>query len=250
MSCSNHHPNLTRKPRMSVRQVWKRKTPLPKSSPTRHNNSTPPPSRNTTHSISPPMNYPQRDQIIHQLYTVSSLIDSQTSTPSSPPHPMVQPPTNAQVGGNHSANITAKKVCESRFYWPSIFKDANKYVCEVFDVRRLDFMGPFPQSRGNKYILVAVDYVSKLFEAQALPTNAARVVVKFLRSLFARFGVPKALISDKGTHFCNFQLEKALQRYGVTHKLSTSYHRQSNGQTEVTNRAIKRILERSVGVQS
>ncbi|GJT54818.1 putative reverse transcriptase domain-containing protein [Tanacetum coccineum] len=98
MSCSNHHPNLTRKPRMSVRQVWKRKTPLPKSSPTRHNNSTPPPSRNTTHSISPPMNYPQRDQIIHQLYTVSSLIDSQTSTPSSPPHPMVQPPTNAQVG--------------------------------------------------------------------------------------------------------------------------------------------------------
>ncbi|GJW70933.1 reverse transcriptase domain-containing protein [Tanacetum coccineum] len=151
------------------------------------------------------------------------------------------------TGGNHSANITAKKVCESRFYWPSIFKDANKYVCEVFDVRRLDFMGPFPQSRGNKYILVAVDYVSKLFEAQALPTNAARVVVKFLRSLFARFGVPKALISDKGTHFCNFQLEKALQRYGVTHKLSTSYHRQSNGQTEVTNRAIKRILERSVG---
>ncbi|GKF00540.1 hypothetical protein Tco_0023890, partial [Tanacetum coccineum] len=96
MSCLNHHPNLTRKPRMSVRQVWKRKTPLPKLSPTRHNNSTPPPSRNTTHSISPPMNYPQRDQIIHQLYIVSSLIDSQTSIPSSPPHPMVQPPTNAQ----------------------------------------------------------------------------------------------------------------------------------------------------------
>ncbi|GJU93187.1 reverse transcriptase domain-containing protein [Tanacetum coccineum] len=83
--------------------------------------------------------------------------------------------------------------------------------------------------------------------AQALPTNDARVVVKFLRSLFARFGVPKALISDRGTYFCNSQLEKALQRYGVTHKLSTAYHPQSNGQTEVTNRAIKRILERSVG---
>ncbi|GJU88500.1 reverse transcriptase domain-containing protein [Tanacetum coccineum] len=61
------------------------------------------------------------------------------------------------------------------------------------------------------------------------------------------FGVPKALISDRGTHFCNFQLEKALRRYGVTHKLFTAYHPQSNGQTEVTNRAIKRILERSVG---
>ncbi|GJU43684.1 reverse transcriptase domain-containing protein [Tanacetum coccineum] len=109
------------------------------------------------------------------------------------------------------------------------------------------FMGPFPQSRGNKYILVAVDYVSKWVEAQALPTNDARVVVKFLRSLFAWFGVPKALISDRGTHFCNSQLEKALQRYGVTHKLSTPYHPQSNGQTEVTNMAIKCILERSVG---
>ncbi|GJX43957.1 reverse transcriptase domain-containing protein [Tanacetum coccineum] len=94
---------------------------------------------------------------------------------------------------------------------------------------------------------VAVDYVSKWVEAQALPTNDALVVVKFLRSLFARFGVPKALISDRGTHFCNSQLEKALQRYDVTHKLSTTYHPQSNGQTEVNNRAIKRILERSVG---
>ncbi|GJZ50938.1 putative nucleotidyltransferase, ribonuclease H [Tanacetum coccineum] len=168
------------------------------------------------------------------------------------------------TGGHHSANITAKKVYESGFYWPSVFKDANEYVrrcdacqrsgnissrnkmpqnniqvCEVFDVWGLDFMGPFPQSRGNKYILVAVDYVSKWVEAQALPTNDARVVVKFLRSLFARFGVPKALISDKGTHFCNSQLEKALQRYGVTHKLSTAYHPQSNGQTEVTNRAFR-----------
>ncbi|GJT23597.1 reverse transcriptase domain-containing protein [Tanacetum coccineum] len=115
----------------------------------------------------------------------------------------------------------------SGFYWPRVFKDANEYC--------------------NKYILVAVDYVSKWVEAQALPMNDAHVVVKFLRSLFARFGVPKALISDRGTQFCNSQLEKALQRYGVTHKLSTAYHPQSNGQTEVTNRAIKRILERSVG---
>ncbi|GJV99753.1 reverse transcriptase domain-containing protein [Tanacetum coccineum] len=64
--------------------------------------------------------------------------------------------------------------------------------------------------------------------------------------LFARFEVPKALISDRGTHFCNFQLEKALRKYEVTHKLSTAYHPQTNGQTEVTNRAIKRILESSV----
>ncbi|GKB98167.1 reverse transcriptase domain-containing protein, partial [Tanacetum coccineum] len=127
------------------------------------------------------------------------------------------------TGRHHSANITTKKVYESGFYWPSVFKDANEYVrrcdaCqrsgnissmneipqnniqvyEVFDVWGLDFMGPFPNSKGNKYILVAVDYVSKLIEAQALPTNDARVMVKFLRELFARFGIPKALISDRG----------------------------------------------------
>ncbi|GJS25191.1 reverse transcriptase domain-containing protein [Tanacetum coccineum] len=124
----------------------------------------------------------------------------------------------------------------------------NIQVCEVFNVWGLDFMGPFPKARGNKYILVAIDYVSKWVESQELPTNDARIVVKFLRQLFARFGVPKALISDRGTHFCNSQLEKALQRYGVTNKLSTAYHPQSNGQTKVTNRAIKRILERSVWV--
>ncbi|GJX07888.1 reverse transcriptase domain-containing protein [Tanacetum coccineum] len=91
--------------------------------------------------------------------------------------------------GHHSASVTARKVYESRFYWPSIFKDAKEYVmkCDAY------FMGLFPDSRGKKYILVAVDYVSKWVEA--LPMNDARVVVKFLRGLFARFGVPKALIS-------------------------------------------------------
>ncbi|GJS95589.1 reverse transcriptase domain-containing protein, partial [Tanacetum coccineum] len=143
------------------------------------------------------------------------------------------------TGGHHSASITRRKVYESGFFWPSIFKDVKDYG--------MDFMGPFPNSRGNKYILVAVDYVSKWVEAQALPTNDVRVVVKFLRGLFARFGVPKALIIDRGTHFCNYQLEKDLQKYGVTHKLSTAYLPQYNGQTEVTNTAIKRILERSVG---
>ncbi|GJW49387.1 reverse transcriptase domain-containing protein [Tanacetum coccineum] len=70
-------------------------------------------------------------------------------------------------------------------------------VCEIFDVWGIDFMGPFPSSRGKKYILVAVDYLSKWVEAKALPTNDARVVVKFLKYLFARFGTPRAIISDR-----------------------------------------------------
>nr|GEZ78862.1 reverse transcriptase domain-containing protein [Tanacetum cinerariifolium] len=120
-------------------------------------------------------------------------------------------------------------------------------VCEIFDVWGIDFMGPFPNSKGNKYILVAVDYLSKWVEAKALPTNDGRVVVKFLKSLFSRFGTLKAIISDRGTHFCNDQFAKVMSKYGATHRLSTAYHPQTSGQIEVTNRGLKRILERTVG---
>ncbi|GJU85280.1 reverse transcriptase domain-containing protein [Tanacetum coccineum] len=127
------------------------------------------------------------------------------------------------TGGHHSANLTARKVFDAGFFWPTIYRDAHMMikscdtcqrqgkisqrdempqnsiqVCEIFDVWGIDFMGPFPSSRGNKYILVAVDYLSKWVEAKALPTNDARVVVKFLKSLFARFGTPRAIISVRG----------------------------------------------------
>nr|GFB87647.1 reverse transcriptase domain-containing protein [Tanacetum cinerariifolium] len=120
-------------------------------------------------------------------------------------------------------------------------------ICEIFNVWGIDFMGPFLSSKGNKYILVDVDYLSKWVEAKALPTNDARVVVKFLKSLFSRFGTPKAIISDRGTHFCNDQFSRVMAKYGVTHRLSTAYHPQTRGQVEVTNRGLKRILERTVG---
>nr|GEW89571.1 reverse transcriptase domain-containing protein [Tanacetum cinerariifolium] len=94
-------------------------------------------------------------------------------------------------------------------------------VCKIFDVWGNDFMGPFPSSRGNKYILVAVDYLSKYVEAKELPTNNARVVCKFLKSLFTRFGTPRAIISDRSTHFCNNQFTMVMLKYGVTHRLAT-----------------------------
>nr|GEW61789.1 reverse transcriptase domain-containing protein [Tanacetum cinerariifolium] len=101
--------------------------------------------------------------------------------------------------------------------------------------------------RGNKYILVAVDYLSKWVEAKALPTNDARVVFKFLKNLFTRFGTPQAIISDRGTHLCNDQFEKVMQKFGLTHRLATPYHPQTSGQVEVSTRGLKRILERKVG---
>ncbi|GJU10258.1 reverse transcriptase domain-containing protein [Tanacetum coccineum] len=112
---------------------------------------------------------------------------------------------NGPTGGHHGANLTAKKVFDAGFFWPMIYKDAHELVkncdscqrqgkisqrdempqnsiqvCEIFDVWGIDFIGSFPSSRGNKYILVAVDYLSKWVEAKALPTNDARVVCKFL----------------------------------------------------------------------
>ncbi|GJT22074.1 reverse transcriptase domain-containing protein [Tanacetum coccineum] len=113
-------------------------------------------------------------------------------------------------------------VLDLGFYWPTIIKEAhtlvrlceacqkigniskrdeipltNIQVCEIFNVWGIDFMGPFPKSHKFVYILVAVDYVSKWVEAQALPTNDAQVVITFLKKLFCRFGMPKALISDR-----------------------------------------------------
>nr|GFA95347.1 reverse transcriptase domain-containing protein [Tanacetum cinerariifolium] len=111
-------------------------------------------------------------------------------------------------------------------------------ICENFDVWGIDFMGPFPSSKCNKYILVAFDYLSKWVEAKALPTNNARVVVKFLKSLFS---------CDRGTHFCNDKFLRVMEKYGVTHRLSTAYHPQISGQVEVTNRGLKRILEKTMG---
>nr|GEU31912.1 reverse transcriptase domain-containing protein [Tanacetum cinerariifolium] len=94
---------------------------------------------------------------------------------------------------------------------------------------------PFPSLRGNMYILVAVDYLSKWAEAKALPTNDARVVVKFLKSLLARFGTPRAIISDRGTYFCNDKFSKVMSKYGVTHRLAIAYHLQTSGQVKVSN---------------
>ncbi|GJT25425.1 reverse transcriptase domain-containing protein [Tanacetum coccineum] len=107
-------------------------------------------------------------------------------------------------------------------------------------------MGPFLKSHKYAYILVAIDYVSKWAKAEALPTNDARVVVNFLKKLFSRFEILKALISDRGTHFCNRQMEKILKKYGVHHRIATAYHPKTSGQVENTNRALKRILEKTV----
>ena len=111
-----------------------------------------------------------------------------------------------------------------REYFQEAWNPSTSEV-ELFDVWGIDFMGPFPPSYNNLYILMAVDYVSKWVEVIATPTNDSKVVIKlFKKNNFTRFGMPRALLSDNGAHFWNKPLESILKKYGVFHKVATPYH--------------------------
>nr|GFA05697.1 reverse transcriptase domain-containing protein [Tanacetum cinerariifolium] len=125
---------------------------------------------------------------------------------------------------------------EHKSYWA--LKHAN------FD---LQTAGGHKKVQLNELNELPVDYLSKWVEAKVLPTNDARVVCKFLKNLFAIFGTPRAIISNRGTHFCNDQFAKVMLKFGVTHRLITPYHPQTSGQVKVSNHGLKRILERTVG---
>ena len=151
---------------------------------------------------------------------------------------------------------TAIKILQSGFYWPTIFRDVHAFctscdrcqrlgslskrhmmpltpiiILEVFDCWGIDFMGPFPNSCGYLYILVAVGYVSKWVKAIPSRTNDHAVVIKFLKEyIFSRFAMPQAIISDRGSHFFNWPVGLLMRKYGVLHKVSTPYQPQTQGQ--------------------
>ena len=120
-------------------------------------------------------------------------------------------------------------------------------VIEIFDCWGIDFMGPFPSSFGFVYILVAVDYVSKWIEVILCRHNDHKIMIRLLKeNILSRFGILRAIISDGGKHFCNKPFESLMKKYGITHKVAISYHPQTSGQVELTNRKIKQILEKIV----
>nr|GEY05459.1 reverse transcriptase domain-containing protein [Tanacetum cinerariifolium] len=119
------------------------------------------------------------------------------------------------IGGHHGANFIAKKVFDVGFFWPTIYKDAHDLVKSCDICKR---QGKISQRDEIPENVIQV-------EAKALPTNDARVVVKFLKSLFARFETPRAIISNRETHFYNDKFAKR----------------------EVLNRGLKRILEKTIG---
>ena len=100
-------------------------------------------------------------------------------------------------------------------------------------------MGPFPLSNRNEYILLAVEYVSKWVEAVQTRKNNHKKFISFLKeNIVSQFGTPKALINDRGTHFCNHLFVSLMRKYDINHKIALAYHPQSNGQAELMNREI------------
>jgi transposase InsO family protein len=117
----------------------------------------------------------------------------------------------------------------------------------IFDVWGIDFMGPFPNSEGCEYILVAINNVSKWVEA--LPCRAVDAMHSkrmFHEVIFLRYEVPRIVICDGGSHFIDQTFRKALTDVGVDHRIATPYHPQTSDQAETSNKQIKNILQKIV----
>nr|GEV77301.1 reverse transcriptase domain-containing protein [Tanacetum cinerariifolium] len=141
--------------------------------------------------------------------------------------------------GYHGPNYTANKVFDSGFYWPTIYRDAQDLV-KNYDVCQRQ--GKISQR--NKLPQNSIQ-VCKIFDVWVLTSWAHFRLLEETNTY--SFGTPRAIISDRGTHFCNDQFAKVMQKFDFTHRLATLYHPQTSGQVEVSNRGLKRILERTVG---
>eukprot|EP00253_Pinus_taeda_P020089 PITA_20089 len=166
---------------------------------------------------------------------------------------------------------TAHKVLHTGYYWPTIFKDAKKFVqacdscqragrpsqsdemplkpqlvIEPFERWALDFVGPInPPSNQKTYILMETKYVTKWVEAEALPRATEEFVIQFMLHLFVRYGLPREIITDSGPQFAGNRIATTLNNYHVQHKITTPYHPQANGQVESSNKIIETIFTKT-----
>jgi transposase InsO family protein len=123
-----------------------------------------------------------------------------------------------------------------------------KYNLEIdlLDIWGIDFMGPFKNSHRFEHILVMVDYVSKCVEAMPCRKASIEESIAMIKSMiFPRFGTPRILISDGGTHFTGKNFKKCLSKLGIEHRVSTAYHPQTNGQAETSNRQLKITINKT-----
>ncbi|CAF4574824.1 unnamed protein product, partial [Rotaria sp. Silwood2] len=166
-------------------------------------------------------------------------------------------------GAHFGRDKTIHKI-KQRYFWSSMYKDIDNYFkscipCAQFNPRRqknpgtlrpikppvgiwqlvsMDFHGPItPTSqRGNKYIISLTDVLSKFVVTKAVRDNTAQTVVRFLKEdIISKFGTPKCILTDNGTHFTSTLMNELIKQIGTTHLYSTPYHPQTNGQVERYN---------------
>lgn len=176
---------------------------------------------------------------------------------------------DAPTAGHLGRGKTYARVSE-RFWWPNMSRDVKEHVasCQTCQYRKpstgvtkpppqafsppsspfelvgLDHLGPFPKTRaGNRYVLVAIDYFSKWVEALPVPdTSSAHAVAFVEQHLVLRHGVPRRLITDRGSCFMSHEFERALRSFGIAHSTTSVNHPQCNGLVERVNRTLTDIL--------
>lgn len=184
---------------------------------------------------------------------------------------------DSACGGHFAGQSTAQKILLAGYWWPYIFKDSHKYAqeCDIcqrvgrgenrkrslipvmavlpFEKWGLDFVGPItPSSRvGRKYIIVATDYFTKWAEARATRRDGAKEVAVFLmEQVVCRFGAPREIVTDRGTHFINEVIEELTEQLSIIHRRTTPYNPQANGQAESTNKVLCAILRKTVSAHA
>uniref|UniRef100_A0A2N9GPK1 Uncharacterized protein n=1 Tax=Fagus sylvatica TaxID=28930 RepID=A0A2N9GPK1_FAGSY len=175
------------------------------------------------------------------------------------------------VCGDHSgARALQRKIVRAGYYWPSMKADAYQFVQRCDKCQRfanhlhspptvlvpmtapwpfaqwgLDIMGPFPIGRRQlKFLVVAIDYFTKWVEAEPLATITERNIQNFVwKAVICRFGIPRVLVSDNGKQFDNPRFRQFSQELGIHNHYSSPGHPQANGQVEVTNRSLLKLIK-------
>jgi transposase InsO family protein len=171
--------------------------------------------------------------------------------------------------GHFALKGTIQRILE-RYYWPTIDKDVRAYIssCDACQRRGkpqvneplhpikvgqpfsrigIDVVGPLNETkRGNRYIITATDYLTKWPEARAVQHAKKEDIALFLwEEIICKHGCPRELLSDRGAAFLSHVVENLLLITGITHRLSSAYHPQTNGLTERFNKTICESLART-----
>ena len=175
---------------------------------------------------------------------------------------------NDPTSGHFATDAMFHKI-KTRYYWPQYYDDIKKYVeaCDSCQRRErskknnllhpipvhspfyqigIDFVRPLPRTkRGKKYIIVAMDYLTKWPEARAVSEATADATAQFLyEQIICQHGCPQIILSDRGTHFNNNTIKALTEKFKINHLLSTPYHPQTNGLVERFNRTLCESLAR------